>query len=985
MENLVNKIRPSIFLFFLTLLFWGTPFDSETVECQLVGWERGVAGTKAECKGQGGRKTNGYIEFGAKVNSITISLATPDGEAREVTLTNLPSGIGFGNYANSAALARSGWIKRQLEAQGYKDLLSNATLKLLHYDVKADTKLYADPHKNELIGDIQSQLNASPPRIPSSSSSIPTPAQAFSLPRAKETIPPAPRIPSSSSSVPTPDQAFSLPRAKETIPPAPRIPSSSIPTPAQAFPLPRAKETIPPAPRIPSSSIPTSAQAFPLPRAKETIPPAPRIPSSSIPTPAQAFSLPRAKETIPPAPRIPSSFDSETVECQLVGWERGVAGTKAECKGQGGRKTTGYIEFGAKVNSITISLATPDGEAREVTLTNLPSGIGFGNYANSVALARSGWIKRQLEAQGYKDLLSNATLKLLHYDVKADTKLYADPHKKELIGDIQSQLNTSPPRIPSSSIPTSAQAFSLPRAKETIPPAPRIPSSSIPTSAQAFPLPRAKETIPPAPRIPSSSIPTPTQAFSLPRARETIPSPLSADEPKHFGMSIVGGDRNDDFYHNGMLGFQNALGEHLTESQLFFGGENRQGHCIALSNDGQLPPIPPGIGCTPSSSSGTRTIQDIRESFMENPSCSSISNNNDYTYIRNYMFGCYKEPPNCDPKPNITGDANLRNIERYFNELMEKDLKPNDRVYLHLVDHGTSDHGITLSRGNEIIELNYLREKISQLRQKGVHIQLNSDACYSGGITNMIHQLNQYPDPGQGITPRKLCSTSLTTDATYGYGSDPMLQSGYSENYIHGMERYKNQLSAFACGVGSDFINRPISSLDNIVIDWSERNGVPEIEHTDTVLCHSTGEYMDESIATFIENMGEVQLALKRRAIIDDFKQYFIQPFKDCWNRDGRKDIEFFKKLGQCVKRENLDQDLEEFFNVHNEAAVTGNSNYTNFNYGDKFDMDMVNSHLKMLTDPNTTERDLNNYLDQFCCLAYNFETKKGPSSCQQQ
>lgn len=309
-------------------------------------------------------------------------------------------------------------------------------------------------------------------------------------------------------------------------------------------------------------------------------------------------------------------------------------------------------------------------------------------------------------------------------------------------------------------------------------------------------------------------------------------------------------------------------------------------------------------------------------------------------------------------KPNIDGPANASELNTLFGNFPGK---RGDHVVLTISGHGTSDPHFTVNMGSEktVITREQLNKLARSLENRGVYLHLNVSACYSGNF-------NSVPTLPDGKQSKSTCSVSSSSPATLSYSADLLFQKTFDRSYMNALSKFGNQFSAFACTNSQAIIGTPQTTLDTIV-DNSNR----QKKMSDKLIklpCENGVKpawHQLQELAKSIEKNSLQQLQ-------SDLQQSFIREYsmaaKNCESQDVRE-INLVNSSLKCINKESKDQTLKKELN-----ALFSTS-------GGNQQVDLLNRHLSFFK--SASAQDLNNYMNSFCCLTYNFKTKKNADICQ--
>lgn len=454
----------------------------------------------------------------------------------------------------------------------------------------------------------------------------------------------------------------------------------------------------------------------------------------------------------------------------------------------------------------------------------------------------------------------------------------------------------------------------------------------------------------------AGAAPTPQE-----EAPPTPPTPPTPQRGRLLASSLIGGAKTDNFFTDGAQSFDQAMSSFGTQPNVFFGGPQREGQCLStyrenIELNGQTVPF-----------------RSLRTNF--NPqTCEGL------TPLVNSMAGLLDvTEPNCPQGPrNVVTGRPVRGPagQRGMQVLSEaQSLQRGDTFFLNIADHGSYENGrwsIVLSDGTSVYA-DELRTRIKAMALRGVNVQLSVDACYSGGFSQEISNLQSELFQISG-SKGMVCSTSSQDATLVGYGSDPLLKAGYSEGFFPALQRYGNQLSAAACASGQDMINRPTSSLAEFVRDWNKRRSVriqAPIEQDCTLEVFE--DSLDREFAGLEESMAQLSLRVQRDALLADIKRLWVDPLKACW-QENQDEVRFSRQIAQCLAQNK--GDVDEYLRT---AAGEMMSNVSS----SRGDYEDVLQFTKFLSNPNLSQTDLDRFKADFCCLGRNMQTGALPESCQ--
>ncbi len=265
---------------------------------------------------------------------------------------------------------------------------------------------------------------------------------------------------------------------------------------------------------------------------------------------------------------------------------------------------------------------------------------------------------------------------------------------------------------------------------------------------------------------------------------------------------------------------------------------------------------------------------------------------------------------------------------------------------------------------------------IEQQSARGLHIQLSFDAFYSGRFSQAVSGLRQRLKSQHRVNAGQFCATSSQDARKSGYISDSLLTAGYSQAYFPALRRYGNQLSASACAAGSDMLNDPTSSLEEYV-----RAKLAQRQVTPTPVQELVGEcsgalfarYAQPEINRTVESLQKSVLQLKAELLFNDFKRYWVDPLQECW-QNRQSELAFARKVNSCLP------EAQELTDVTRRHLTDAMGRALEGAQNDMADLQVFSAFFR---DPHLSDEDLENFKDEFCCLARDLRTGEQPQSCR--
>lgn len=550
----------------------------------------------------------------------------------------------------------------------------------------------------------------------------------------------------------------------------------------------------------------------------------------------------------------------------------------------------------------------------------------------------------------------------------AKTRLCTNGTLGDWVGDASFTLTTCPPAPAPAPTPTPTVV-----ADPTPTPSPAtvvVPAAAVVTGAAII---SGSGEVPPtpAPVVTTGSPGGLTVVAPEAEVRPPTPTPTPTPTPQPaarqgrlVSMSLVGGSADDEFFDDGGTAFNSALRSLGSNGDVYYGGQDRQGNCYStykqtIQLNGQFVPM-----------------TSLRTNF--NPqTCSGAG---DVVYAMAGMSDVHQKI--CPPGPRAVAPGVQPRGQARGSGMMAlattSSLQPGDTFYLNIADHGMLDEKtgrwyIGMSDGTNIYA-DDVKSRIRALAQRGVNVQLSADACFSGGFSREIMNLQTELFQAGGSHGR-VCATSSQDPNLVGYGSDPILKAGYSEKYFPALQQYQNQLSASACAAGADMINRPTSSLLEYVRNFNRgRNTPTPASVSDNCDLREFDNSVGRVFQNLEQNMANISLRAEREALLADFRELYLNPLKACW-QENQNEVRFARQLSQCLDRPTTPPTPDELKKYVQDAF--GDLS------GSRQDFDDVVQYTKFFGDPNVTANDINRFKADFCCLARNMRTGALPASCQ--
>jgi hypothetical protein len=315
----------------------------------------------------------------------------------------------------------------------------------------------------------------------------------------------------------------------------------------------------------------------------------------------------------------------------------------------------------------------------------------------------------------------------------------------------------------------------------------------------------------------------------------------------------------------------------------------------------------------------------------------------------------------------ISGPANKKEILESLSNVTAAAAKVGGpkHLLLSLSDHGlkTGDEArpnwiVGLGDEHSEISVDELQPWLEKLRQAGVVVHLNVDACYSGGF-------NRLSVAGKGPGEGSVCSTSVTDENTLSSGSNDPVKNMYSEKFAKNLKKYRNQLQAHACSIGQDSWNRPQSSLDLIVKDWAKQRGktVPACPGAT-----NTGDLKSQlQDLVKIENMADPF----RQALAEAYDTQFAKVLIDCV-RDRGEDLALAEEMRACLVAGRT--------RVH-PSIIPMVVEALSAQKAQDVDVAQISKDMQFIREADANY--LKEFKTSFCCLAYDFKTGDVPSVCK--
>ncbi len=420
-----------------------------------------------------------------------------------------------------------------------------------------------------------------------------------------------------------------------------------------------------------------------------------------------------------------------------------------------------------------------------------------------------------------------------------------------------------------------------------------------------------------------------------------------AQNPNIWTIGITGGagDVLESEFQGGVKDFATAatsLNVASEQSALLFGGDGRQSY---LKNTAK----------------SDHDIQVFKANFLKNPKeCTNAQE------IFDYMTSSAEHDVRSNENGNtldsrITGEASMAKIKSFLDGVLQNATAGEDLV-VNLDDHGwvedrigPSFWGVSLGEYPQSITTKDLAPYLAAFKSKGIHVHFNVQACFSGGFVD----LSDVSESGAGT-----CVTAMADPRLEGYEADALVPRSYEQTFNKSFGKYGNQLQAFACGLGVDTWNRPMTSLDPIVKGW-EKNGTSQ----DLLNCPATGLDLIKLAETTAQSLANAMTDPIRKGLLQSYHDLFIATLKDCSSESKDDDMVFRAELVACVDRSTIAPGYKTYLKRTLSSAV-----------GNRYKKEMLNHHLNFIKNADTGS--LLKFRNAYCCLAENLRLGKKPAVC---
>jgi hypothetical protein len=316
-----------------------------------------------------------------------------------------------------------------------------------------------------------------------------------------------------------------------------------------------------------------------------------------------------------------------------------------------------------------------------------------------------------------------------------------------------------------------------------------------------------------------------------------------------------------------------------------------------------------------------------------------------------------------DGKTDVTSIADTKNFLNDINKVISQ-AKKGDHLALNLNDHGQKlppDYwGVGFGDMGDGISVDQLKPLLAKLQAKGVIVHLDVQACYSGGFVALSDSDNQNAP---------ICTTTSADANVMGYGADALFPTTFDGTYQKNIQQYGNQLQAFACSVAEDSVNRPITTLDQIVNAWEKSQPPTSLSNCEPV---SNLAGVQQQVSGFIDTIGKDDASnAARAALISAYNDTFVKAFASCAT-DHNSDVKLVQGLKSCLSdpQAKLDSSLQNLFGT-----------FLNQGTPNDFYLSTINRQLRFLKLASNDQ--LAKFKNAFCCLSYNMNTGDSPAVCK--
>ena len=280
---------------------------------------------------------------------------------------------------------------------------------------------------------------------------------------------------------------------------------------------------------------------------------------------------------------------------------------------------------------------------------------------------------------------------------------------------------------------------------------------------------------------------------------------------------------------------------------------------------------------------------------------------------------------------------------------------------------------VALGDGKDISDRE-LKPILEDLEKKGAIVHLSVDACFSGGF-NRLTSLGK---------TGSICTTSTANEKSVSYGNGG---DGSETEFSGALKKFGNQLQAEACFLSGSEFNRPGTSLDLVVQKW-QKHLPPKVVAGECVPGRSFAELektANQMIATLQLNDSDYGV---RKELLKNYKDIFLGAVKACASPVDDITGKIFKWVSACYPQSSFAKansgvkilpaqpPLPEISDL-DKVDITEAGGRVSAAYA----LNQIKQHLEFLR--RAPIENLREFKSTFCCLGYNFQTKKAPSLCR--
>ncbi len=463
---------------------------------------------------------------------------------------------------------------------------------------------------------------------------------------------------------------------------------------------------------------------------------------------------------------------------------------------------------------------------------------------------------------------------------------------------------------------------------------------------------------------------------------------LAQAEGKTWGLSIVGGDDYRDifqnFYDDGVLGrneWMKEFGIPADRRQILFG--NKSSACFGVTQGLDQERVERMNARLEKNSGDCVAIGDYLQMMMGDRATNVVCDLSSKQFIADQKKFQPQPARNLldldgDGENEVTGNSEGPNVKRALEQLMHQ-TQPGDHVILSMNDHGIKEEGVWkfilpgwdfFKKKRIHLSPKYLKKHFDQLNANGVTVHLDVEACYSGGFSLQLTELN---------LKSPTCVVALADSESPGAVS---ASGDFSSFYSKDMKKYGDSLRAFSCALAEDQLNRPNTSLDVIVREWEKKHPATR----ECAECGHVSEAMNQGpVSRFASRMIEVfhaatpQSAPLREQLLAAFRENIQKVAIACkptylFSNPEENDKAFNKAVLACLTNDAaiktqltppITEMLKNYFSSETQTPYVEN---------------LLKQHVRFLTE--AAPADLDQYKKAMCCLGYNFKTKKNLGFC---